>query len=543
MALDVQRISLDISKQPTPQQVRLGQGDANATRLIIDVFDDGIAYSLTSYNVRLSMHLPNEGGYYQVNGTKSGNTATFDIDERYAATTYGFDGFGYVDILNGETVICSTSRFQLVVLRNAADGVELSEQYINAVEDAVNRANEAAEAAEGIVLQAVPTMSANIKGGAKLGSGLTVSNDTLSVDASTIASGVLPVARGGTGAGTAAGALTSLGAVAKSGDIMTGFLNLKSSNIDRDGGDPSSDVTGNSSIKFVDNNGELIGGIDTIRRSNGRQDLRLFSFNEKSDGSQVQNFIQIQTGKDGTQVYGICNPAAFRNAIGAVNKAGDTITGNLYSNSDVGFVERTTLNTTQTPSANTDTNSYQVVDSNDILIGQLRSTHGTDGTVGYRLVARQGTTASGGIKQAYLGVNISPSGVVSYTISSPEAFCSALHVGDWVVKDQTTNVSMANNAYSNLCSISLPAGTWIVTGQINWASNATGMRMAYISTTSQTYNAARAQSSAAINGASTQQNVSGPLLVTATQTVYLVGWQNSGAALNATGYLRAVRIK
>ena len=48
MSLDVQRISLDISKQPTPQQVRLGQGDANATQLIVDVFDDGVAYDLSS---------------------------------------------------------------------------------------------------------------------------------------------------------------------------------------------------------------------------------------------------------------------------------------------------------------------------------------------------------------------------------------------------------------------------------------------------------------------------------------------------------------
>lgn len=333
MALDVQRISLDISKQPTPQQVRLGQGDANATRLIIDVFDDGIAYSLTNYNVRLSMHLPNDGGYYQVNGTKSGNTATFDIDERYAATTYGFDGFGYVDILNGETVICSTSRFQLVVLRNAADGVELSEQYINAVEDAVNRANEAAAAAEGIILQDVPTMSATIKGGAKLGSGLAVSNDTLSVDASTIASGVLPVDRGGTGATSAASALTSLGAVAKSGDIMTGFLNLKSSNIDRDGADPASAVTTDVFYNLCDKDGESIGRIDTTRRTDGRQDLRIFSYNENT-GSQVQNFIQICIAKDGTQSYAIANPTAFRSAIAAA-AAADVSNTTTYSKSNV----------------------------------------------------------------------------------------------------------------------------------------------------------------------------------------------------------------
>lgn len=186
MSLDVQSISLDISKQPTPQQVRLGQGDANATQLIVSVFDDGEVYSLDDYTVRLSLRLPNDGGYYNVNGTKSGNVATFDIDEQYAASVSGFDGFGYVDIMDGETVICSTSRFQLVVLQNASDGVELAPQYIDAVQDAIERANAAAEAAEGVVLQDVPTMSATVKGGALLGTGLFVEDDVLSVELPTM---------------------------------------------------------------------------------------------------------------------------------------------------------------------------------------------------------------------------------------------------------------------------------------------------------------------------------------------------------------------
>lgn len=185
MSLDVQSISLDISKQPTPQQVRLGQGDANATQLIVSVFDDGEVYSLDDYTVRLSLRLPNDGGYYNVNGTKSGNVATFDIDEQYAASVSGFDGFGYVDIMDGETVICSTSRFQLVVLQNASDGVELAPQYIDAVQDAIDRANAAAEAAEGVVLQDVPLMSATVRGGAQLGDGLSIVDGKLTATGET----------------------------------------------------------------------------------------------------------------------------------------------------------------------------------------------------------------------------------------------------------------------------------------------------------------------------------------------------------------------
>lgn len=304
MSLDVQSISLDISKQPTPQQVRLGQGDANATQLIVSVFDDGEVYSLDDYSVRLAMRLPNSDNYYEAQGTASGNVATFEIDETYAATSYGIDGFGYVDVLDGETVICSTSRFQLVVLRDAQDGADPSTAYSNGIIEATERAIAAAEAAEGVVLQDVPlmsatvrggaqlgdglsivdgkltatgesyelpTMSASTKGGAKLGSGLSVADDTLSlsgesfttaektklagiedgannyalptmdsstkggaklgaglsvasdvlsVDASSIDTGALPVAHGGTGASTAAAARANIGVLEYSSGVF-----------------------------------------------------------------------------------------------------------------------------------------------------------------------------------------------------------------------------------------------------------------------------------------------------------------------------------
>lgn len=109
---------------------------------------------------------------------------------------------------------------------------------------------------------------------------------------------------------------TSLdGKMSDAGDTATGIYHFKSSNIDRDGADPSSDTTGNSYITLQDKNGEDVGRIDTVRRSSGRQDLRLFSYNENS-GSQVQNYIQICIAKDGTQSYSVGSPANFRSAIG-----------------------------------------------------------------------------------------------------------------------------------------------------------------------------------------------------------------------------------
>lgn len=54
--------------------------------------------------------------------------------------------------------------------------------YIQAAVDAADRATEAAEAAEGIVLDAVPTMSETVKGGALLGDGLEVVDDVLGLE-------------------------------------------------------------------------------------------------------------------------------------------------------------------------------------------------------------------------------------------------------------------------------------------------------------------------------------------------------------------------
>ena len=260
MSLNVQEVSLDITRRPTPQQVILGQGDANATTVVVKVYDSGDEYDLDGYDVRLAMQLPAAGGYYEAEGTSDGHIATFEVDETYAATTYGFDGFGYVDVLSGETVICSTSRFQLVVLENAGEGVDPSTAYSNGIIEATERAIAAAEAAEGVILQDVPLMSPTIRGGAQLGSGLAVGNGALSVQpvttgqvdgivadtavtgdeslsatglayfwgklktwaaaafaaishthaAGDVTSGTLAVARGGTGAGTAADARTSL---------------------------------------------------------------------------------------------------------------------------------------------------------------------------------------------------------------------------------------------------------------------------------------------------------------------------------------------
>lgn len=184
--MNTQNIILDVSKEPAVLPVLyLGQGDRNGTTLVAEIYDNGVPLDVASgYGARFEMRLPDSDTYYSVDGTLSGNVATVEIDEAYAGAIAGKTNIAYIDIYNGTTVICSTNRINVVVLRSAQDGADPSTAYSNGIAEATERANDAAEAAEGVVLQAVPLMSATVRGGAQLGDGLVIEDGKLSLDGS-----------------------------------------------------------------------------------------------------------------------------------------------------------------------------------------------------------------------------------------------------------------------------------------------------------------------------------------------------------------------
>lgn len=153
MGIQTQEITLDISKETSDEVVYLGQGDANGTTLRVNVTSDGSPFSLSNYSVRLCIQLPRRGGSYQVDGTRSGSVATFQVDETYAAAVSGRSEILFVQILSGSTVICSTSRARLVVRPSHSDGVDPAEAWDNGVEqflaDAADDLDAAIEAAAG----------------------------------------------------------------------------------------------------------------------------------------------------------------------------------------------------------------------------------------------------------------------------------------------------------------------------------------------------------------------------------------------------------
>ena len=384
MALDTQYIQLDISKQPTPQQVRLGQGDANATQLVVSIFDDGEAYSLTGYSVRLCMRLPRNGGYYDVDGTRSGNVATFDIDESYAASVNGIDGFGYVDILDGDEVICSTSRFQLVVLQCASDGVELSPQYSDAINDAIERTIAAAEAAEGVVLQDVPLMSATVRGGAQLGDGLAIDDGVLSVDASTVSDGTLPVSHGGTGATTAADARTGLSVYSKA-DMDTALAGKAAASHTHAA---ATDLTGQVPIAN--------GGTGASTAAGALSSLGAAASSHTHTKSQITDFGSY------------------------LPLSGGTVTGSFG-------IESTTIDRDgAAPSSDAWGDNYgMLLDKDGELVGQLRMINRNGGKMSFRLGVFTENTSNATVSNT-IEIQVAKDGTRTYYVDDAAAFRSAI---------------------------------------------------------------------------------------------------------------------
>lgn len=182
--MNTQRISLDISKViDVPPVVRIGQGDNAGTTIVARIFDNGTSTSLDGMGARFCMRLP-DGTHYvrDPDCTVSGNTITYVVDESHCAAVRGRTDEVYFDILASGSVIYSTSRFSVHVLRGVTDGSSPGESYDTAIDEAIRRANEAAEAAEEAAGGVTPLMSASTLGGAKLGDGLTLSGEALGVD-------------------------------------------------------------------------------------------------------------------------------------------------------------------------------------------------------------------------------------------------------------------------------------------------------------------------------------------------------------------------
>ena len=112
-----------------------------------------------------------------------------------------------------------------------------------------------------------------------------------------------------------------------------------------------------------------------------------------------------------------------------------------------------------------------------------------------------------------------------------------------IVEKAASNASRASGSNINFNNVSLAAGTWLVVACFGFGSNTSGVRAGKLTTTS-------ADTSTLTEGQATLSPPSGAMRFTvsrifslsATTTVYAVGYQNSGSSINGQASIKAVRI-
>jgi len=138
-------------------------------------------------------------------------------------------------------------------------------------------------------------------------------------------------------------------------------------------------------------------------------------------------------------------------------------------------------------------------------------------------------------------------GNLSLATSGNSDALTDLHANLGAITAANDTVSVASGTGTAICSVTLEAGTWLIEGNLAFASNATGRRIADLATGSGSVTSGViAQTGVevpAVSGGYTALHTTWQTKRTAQTTVYLNAYQDSGGNLTATGYLRAMRIQ
>lgn len=151
------------------------------------------------------------------------------------------------------------------------------------------------------------------------------------------------------------------------------------------------------------------------------------------------------------------------------------------------------------------------------------------------------------LKEFFLG-STSISGIGDGTVTGAISSLNSdlAKSGTRMTQSLSAAVSVPSGTTTNLVSVELPAGTWIILGSINYqgSSSATGYRIAYLGTGETTSNlgAVELPPVASVN---TRLQITAIARYTAQTRIYLNALQNSGSAITVnanTTYITAVRI-
>jgi uncharacterized repeat protein (TIGR02543 family) len=250
--------------------------------------------------------------------------------------------------------------------------------------------------------------------------------------------------------GSPANFRSAIDAVNKAGDTMTGSLSIQSSNIDRNGENPSSVINGNHYLYLTDKDGELVGLIRARRGTDGMQQVYFQVTNENTAGTATNGYFYLGRSVAGTTFLQL--QGYLRLTSSNINRDGDDPDSQAAGNTRIVFS-----------------------DADNETIGFIYPVRETDGR--QRLLIQVANEKSDGTAvYNSISLYISKTGAATYAVTSPANFRSAIGVKG--VDDDPTSVTTISSIITAASGITITAATYserngVATLKLNFTRTAT----------------------------------------------------------------------
>lgn len=160
--------------------------------------------------------------------------------------------------------------------------------------------------------------------------------------------------------------------------------------------------------------------------------------------------------------------------------------------------------------------------------------------IDYDLLEKSNTVYTIGASKESISAKFSNLGGAGGTNYSQPSVSSAI---GGVEPATTASIDVPSSTITNICSVSLPPGVWIVTGQITFGQNGTGRRVIKLSTTSRdSANVPSQTMQLAVSDVGTRMSTTRCFSLATQTTVYLIGNQGSGTTLTCSGLIEATKV-
>lgn len=300
-----------------------------------------------------------------------------------------------------------------------------------------------------------------------------------------------------------------------------------------------------------DNQSYSIFWMQAYKDSNDRLQGQLGFRRKNAAGTAINHFLNLYIDASGIRTVGVSDAAAWRAGLGAVNIAGDTMTGNLTISKTTPYIRQDSTDLDckigQTiPESNRRFAGWYSYDKNGsqcFYSETIKST--TDSVYQSFVVRRLNTSGTAIVNGFYLHVNSSGNAVVSFAGDGKTAWLNGLGLNNTVSVNNIssknvateTNVTMGNTG-------SLAAGTYIIIYRVSFAANTTGRRCMYLTTSTSSTSPAlysRIQQAPSPN-ATTELIGTAIATITSATTYYLRAYHQAGSTLACTGQLHVLKI-